>query len=175
MASDFAAQVEDWVRISKELLTGVFHESVQRTVEIMQTPGPSKASIAKAAEKGSGLGKNGRASKKAFGPVAPQNLGGRLPVDTGFLWHSLVASTSGMPEQRENPAEGSTTYIYNAGPINLTIDNTPLGQTIWLGYTAKYAAKVNYSYGYLFVDMAVQQWPQIVNQVQAELKGRMGE
>ena len=84
---DFATQVESWVAESEDLLEGVFHEAVQRTVEIMQTPGPSKASIAKAIEKGSGLGKNGGNSKKAMGPVKPGNGGGRLPVDTGFLWH----------------------------------------------------------------------------------------
>jgi hypothetical protein len=171
--ADFAGQVEDWVRNSQALLEGVFHESTQRVVEIMQTPGPSKASVAKAVEKGTGLGKNGRASKKAMGPVHPANGGGRLPVDTGFLWHSLLASTDGMPELRDSPTGENQTFTYNAGPINLTINNTPLGQTIWLGYTAKYAARVNYDYGYMFVDMAVQQWPQIVNQVQAELKGRL--
>lgn len=173
MALDFAAQVEAWVRESEPLMEGVLHESVQRMTDIMQTPGPSKASIAKQVATGGGLGKNGRKSKKAIGPVKPGNLGGRLPVDTGYLWHSLVASTEGMPPLRDNPSAAGS-YSYNPGPVNLTIASTRLGQTIYLGYTAKYAAKVNYSYGYMFVDMATQQWSQIVNQVVQELKGRMG-
>lgn len=171
MPDNFAAQVEQWVRDSEPLLEGVFKTSVQRLVDIMQTPGPSKASIAKQAAKGGGLGKNGRASKKAVGPVKPMNLGGRLPVDTGFLWHSFQIGST-LPTLRES---GSTeqTYTYDAGSVSLAIQNAPLGQTLYGGYAAVYAARVNYSYGYLFLDMAVQQWPQIVNQVQAELKGRL--
>ena len=103
MANDFAAQVEAWVAQSEDLLVGVFHEATQRTIDIMQTPGPSKASTKKAIEKGAGLGKNGRNSKKAFGTVGPGTGGGRLPVDTGFLWHSLVVSTEGMPMMRASP------------------------------------------------------------------------
>ena len=174
MASNFAAQVEAWVAESSDLAEGVFHESVQRVVAIMQTPGPSKASIAKQVETGGGLGKNGRASKKAMGPVKPGNLGGRLPVDTGFLWHSFQMSTAGLPPLRENPS-GRGDYTYEPGPVNAVITNAELGQTLYGGYGAKYAAKVNYGYGYMFVDMALQQWPQIVNQVVQDLKGRIGD
>lgn len=175
MANDFAGQVESWVLDSVVLTEGVLHESVQRTIEIMQTPGPSKASAKVAIDKGEGLGKNGRNSKKATGPVNVMNGGGRLPVDTGFLWHSLVVSLDGMPTLRDNPSADSTaTYTYNPGPINLVIDSAQLGQPIYAGYSAKYAAKVNYGYGYMFVDMATQQWPQTVNKVVQDLKGRMG-
>lgn len=174
MASNFAAQIESWVAENSDLAEGVFHEATQRVVEIMQTPGPSKASIAKQVETGGGLGKNGRASKKAMGPVKPGNLGGRLPVDTGFLWHSFQMSTAGLPPLRENPSETSQGFTYSPGPINAVITNAELGQTLYGGYSAKYAARVNYSYGYMFVDMALQQWPQIVNQVVQDLKGRLG-
>ncbi len=173
MATDFAAQVEAWVAQSVDLMEGVFHKATQRTIDIMQTPGPSKASTKKAIEKGAGLGKNGRNSKKAMGPVGPGTGGGRLPVDTGFLWHSLVVSLDGMPLLRENPTSQDQTYTYNPGPINATIDNAVLGDTIFAGYSARYARKVNYSYGYLFVDTATQRWPQIVNGVVQDLKGRM--
>lgn len=172
MASNFAAQLESWVAENSDLAEGVFHAATQRVVEIMQTPGPSKASIAKQVETGGGLGKNGRKSKKAFGPVKPPNLGGRLPVDTGFLWHSFQMSTTGLPPLRENPS-GDGSYTYTPGPINAVITNAELGQTLYGGYGAKYAARVNFEYGYMFVDMALQQWPQIVDQVVQDLKGRM--
>ncbi|MGX9443867.1 hypothetical protein ACWX0K_14995 [Nitrobacteraceae bacterium UC4446_H13] len=174
MANDFAAQVEAWVAQSEDLLVGVFHEATQRTIDIMQTPGPSKASTKKAIEKGAGLGKNGRNSKKAFGPVGPGTGGGRLPVDTGFLWHSLVVSTEGMPMMRDNPTAAQS-YTYNPGPINATIDNASIGQTLFCGYSAKYARKVEFSYGYLFVNTATQRWSQTVNAVVQDLKGRMSK
>lgn len=173
MANDFAVPIEAWVAETADLMEGVLHEATQRTIEIMQTPGPSKASTKMAIEKGAGLGKNGRNSKKAMGPVGPGTGGGRLPVDTGFLWHSLVVSLDGMPQMRDNPTE-ATTYTYNPGPINMVVSNATLGDTIFAGYAAKYAAKVNYSYGYMFVDMATQRWSQTVNAVVQELKGRMG-
>lgn len=173
MTNNFAAEIESWVTNSVDLMEGVLHESTQQTIEIMQTPGPSKASTKMAIEKGAGLGKNGRNSKKAYGPVNMQSGAGRLPVDTGFLWHSLVISLNGMPPLRDNPS-GDTTYTYNPDPINLAINNAALGQTIHAGYSSRYAAKVNYSYGYMFVDMATQQWPQTVAKVVQELKGRTG-
>jgi hypothetical protein len=173
MADDFAAQVEAWVTESVPLMEGVYRESVQRVVEIMQTPGPSKASVAKQVATGGGLGKNGRASKKAMGPVKPGNLGGRLPVDTGFLWHSFQISFDGPPPLRENPTSTTASYTYEPGAVNATITNASIEQPLYGGYGAKYAAKVNYSYGYMFLDMAIQQWPQIVERVVQDLKGRM--
>lgn len=173
MADDFAAQVEAFVLESIPLMEGVYRASVQAVVEIMQTPGPSKASIAKQVATGGGLGKNGRASKKAMGPVKPGNLGGRLPVDTGFLWHSFQISFDGMPPLRENPSSTTASYTYEPGVVNATITNATIEQPLYGGYGAKYAAKVNYGYGYMFLDMAVQQWPQIVERVVPDLKGRM--
>jgi hypothetical protein len=173
VANDFAAQVEAWVAQSAPLLDGVFHESVQRVVDVMQTPGPSKASTKKAIEKGAGLGKNGRNSKKAMGPVGPGTGGGRLPVDTGFLWHSFQMGDS-MPMLRDNPTSTTASYTYEAGPVNATIANAEVGHPLFGGWSAKYAAKVNYSYGYLFLDTALQRWPQIVNGVVQDLRSRMG-
>jgi hypothetical protein len=143
--ADFAGQVEDWVRNSQALLEGVFHESAQRVTDVMTTP---------------------------------RGQGGNLPVDTGYLWHSIQASNVAPPQI--NPAsKGSADqkYALESGPIALTINNTPLGGTVYVCATASYAAHVNYGTSKqpaaLFVEQAAQQWPQIVNQVQAELKGRL--
>ncbi len=163
--ANFAAQVADWVAARKEYHAAVFHTASQAVVEEMQRPGPSRASTAKAAAKSS-----------MVGPPAPSaDQGGRLPVDTGFLWHSLTASNSTMPQMSEaaKPAKDAS-YSYDAGPVNLLINNTPVGGKIFCGYVAAYAAKVNYSYGYMFVDLAAQRWPQFVKAAEQELASRLG-
>jgi hypothetical protein len=145
VASDFAAQVEAWVKESEVLLTGVFHESAQRVTDAM---------------------------------TLPRGQGGNLPVDTGYLWHSIQASKTAPPPI--NPAsKGSPDqkYALDSGPINLVINDTELGETVYICATASYAAHVNYGANgrppALFVEQAAQQWPQIVAQVQVELKGRL--
>ena len=146
MADNFAAQVEDWVRDSEALLEGVFHESCQRVFEIMTTP---------------------------------RGHGGNLPVDTGYLRATIQASNVAPPpinpKGAGNPGQK---YTFNSGPVNLVINNTKLGGTVYVCATANYASHVNYGTSKqptaLFVEQAAQRWPQIVGQVQAELKGRLG-
>lgn len=145
MANDFAAQVEAWVRESEPLMEGVFHESTQRVTDAMTTP---------------------------------RGHGGNMPVDTGYLLHSVQASTSAPPPINPgSKGNAGQKYTYDSGPINLVINGAALGQTIFICATASYAAHVNYGTSRqpaaLFVEQAVQQWPQIVEQVQMELKGRM--
>ena len=146
MANDFAAQIEDFAKGSAALLEGIFHESAQRTFDIMTTP---------------------------------RGQGGNLPVDTGYLWHSAQASTSAPPPiDPGSKGNAGEKYALDSGPINLVINGAELGQTVYACFTASYAAHVNYGTSKqpaaLFVEQAAQQWPQIVNQVQAELKGKMG-
>ena len=142
---DFAAQIAKWVTETEGAMESVFHESAQRVTEVMTTP---------------------------------RGQGGNLPVDTGYLWHSFQASTSAPPPI--NPtSKGSPDqkYTYNAGPINLVINGAQLGQTVFICATASYAAFANYGTSKqaaaMFVELAAQQWPTIVNQVTNELKGRI--
>lgn len=143
--TDFAAQVEDWVRDSEALLEGVFKESCQRVFDAMTTP---------------------------------RGYGGNLPVDTGYLRASIQASNVAPPpinpKSAGNPGQS---YTFNAGPVNLVINNTPLGGTVFVCATANYARHVEFGTSKqpaaLFVTQAAQRWPQIVGQVQAELKGRL--
>lgn len=108
-----------------------------------------------------------------------RGAGGRLRVDTGFLRASLMASTSQMPaiNPAARPAEGQT-YPYTGAEIEAVIASAEIGQTIYLGYTASYAAHREYgARGQApdaFVRTAAQQWPTIVSQVESELKGRLG-
>lgn len=143
---DFATQVEDWVRNSEALLEGVFHEASQRVAEIMTTP---------------------------------RGHGGNLPVDTGYLRATIQASNVAPPPINPgSKGNAGEKYAFNSGPINLVINNTKLGGTVFICATANYSQFVEFGTSKqpaaLFVTQAAQQWPQIVAQVQAELKGKMG-
>lgn len=108
----------------------------------------------------------------------PVGAGGNMPVDTGYLRASLQASTEApIPiAAGAKPAEGAS-YGYSSGPIELVIAGMRADQTLYVTYTANYAAIVNYGRsgrpGRLFVDLAAAKWPQIVNAVCAELQSRV--
>lgn len=99
-----------------------------------------------------------------------------VPVDTGFLRASLVASTSAMPSLRLSNPGGS--FTPDQGQIELVIASTDLGDTIYLGYTAKYGAYVHYGSGGRpprpWVDLVAQRWASIVADKTAELRKRLG-
>ncbi|MCO6050844.1 HK97 gp10 family phage protein [Mesorhizobium sp. RP14(2022)] len=99
-----------------------------------------------------------------------------VPVDTGFLRASLVASTSAMPALTLNNPGG--TFNADVGQIELVIAGSELGDTIYLGYTAKYGVYVHYGANGRsprpWVDMVAQRWGTIVNEKAAELKSRLG-
>tara|TARA_R110000851_G_C13102466_1_gene568885 strand:- start:19865 stop:20317 length:453 start_codon:yes stop_codon:yes gene_type:complete len=95
---------------------------------------------------------------------------------TGFLRASLVASSSVMPQLvRENPG---TPVPPDLGDVILVINGAEIGGTIYLGYTANYAAFVHYSAngqsGRPWVTMAAQRWEIIVDRVSARVKSRLG-
>jgi hypothetical protein len=147
MPSEFAAQVEDWCKNSEVLLTAVFHESAQRVTDAM---------------------------------TLARGLGGNLPVDTGYLRASIQASKSAPPPiNPTSKGNAGASYAFNAGPISMVINDAKLGETIYICATASYAYFVEVGAGgrppALFVAQAAQQWPQIVAQVQTELKGKLGE
>lgn len=99
-----------------------------------------------------------------------------MPVDTGFLRASLMATIGGAGNTilEDNPGEG--TFEYNPSTINLVIQGAALTDTITIAYTANYAAFQEYGtskmQGHRFVGMAAQLWPQIVDQVCREAQGR---
>lgn len=119
----------------------------------------------------------------------PKGKGGNMPVDTGFLRNSLVASTDGpTPVSDTKPTEGRT-YDQSGdtldGPISLVIAGARIGQTIWACFTAAYAARMEYGFsgedslgrtysqaGNGFVRLAAQRWTKIVEGVVEELKQR---
>lgn len=94
--------------------------------------------------------------------------GGRVPFKTGNLARSVLASTHGMPKTSLNQTQGG-----NVGAITATLK---LDQTVWLGYQAVYARRMNYGFvgadklgrvynqeGRYFVEYAIDMWQTIVD------------
>lgn len=101
--------------------------------------------------------------------------GGKVPIDTGNLANSLLASKQGMPATSDGPFTGS-----NVGIITATIR---ANQSAWLGYQAKYARRVNNGFigadsrgrvynqrGAHFVETAVANWSNIVETAVKEIR-----
>ena len=103
--------------------------------------------------------------------------GGRLPILTGNLQRSLLASTSAMP------VTGGPNAKYTGQDVGLTTAGLRLDQTIWLGYQAIYARRMNYGFvgedslgrnynqaGAHFVEGAIADWPNIVRMAVSKIK-----
>ncbi|TPL06683.1 HK97 gp10 family phage protein [Mesorhizobium sp. B2-4-11] len=99
-----------------------------------------------------------------------------VPVDTGFLRASLMASTSAMPQLTR--ANAGVPVPSDLGDIVLVIAGADLGDTLYLGYTANYAAYVHYgAQGRAprpWVTMVAQRWEMIAAEKAAEVKSRLG-
>ena len=103
--------------------------------------------------------------------------GGRLPKLTGNLMRSLLASTSAMPATGEPDAK------YSGQDVGLVTAGLRLDQTVWLGYQAIYARRLNYGFvgedslgrnynqaGAHFVEGAIAEWPNIVRMAVSKIK-----
>ena len=101
--------------------------------------------------------------------------GGRVPVDTGALYRSLVASKNDMPKISSAIPAGS-----NVGSVTATLK---LNQPVWLGYIMVYARRINSGFvgadklgrvynqaGNYFVEGAIAAWPQLVAQAAKEVE-----
>jgi hypothetical protein len=99
-----------------------------------------------------------------------------MRVDTGFLRASGKASTTAMPRLDQSRG-GQASFNYSESEIALVIAGAELGQTIYFGYTAEYAAAREYgSRGQApdaFVRSAAQKWPAIVEQVSGSFQCRV--
>lgn len=108
--------------------------------------------------------------------------GGRMPVKTGNLRRSLMASTAEMPTIKEGKE------VFSDSGIEMVIAGAELGSTVYLGFQAAYAARMNYGFvgqdslgrtynqtGFGFVDAVAQRWPQIVTQAETTVRARHGD
>lgn len=107
--------------------------------------------------------------------------GGRLPHRTGNLMRSLLASTAGMPRQ------GEAGEKYAGGDVGLVTAGLELGDSVWLGFQANYARRMNYGFvgqdklgrtynqtGAGFIEAAVAAWPTIVELVAEDIQRQVG-
>lgn len=98
------------------------------------------------------------------GMTQPVAKGGRMRVRTGFLRSSLMASTSAMPlinPKAHPPTEAEIgSYLLDTGPISAVITGAALTDTIYLGFTAAYAAPREHFDA--FVEGERLRWSQIV-------------
>lgn len=101
----------------------------------------------------------------------------RTPVDTGFLRASFMASTSAIPLIDRDARPGAGPVNDRGGEIALVIAGASLGQPIYMGFVASYAAHVEYGAQgrapVAMVRLTAQNWPQIVAGVVADAKARI--
>lgn len=101
--------------------------------------------------------------------------GGRLPVDTGNLARSQLASQTAMPKTSEGPFNGS-----NVGAVVATMD---VAKPIYIGMQAIYSRVANYGFvgadslgrihnraGNYFIEGAIAEWPSLVKKAIEDVK-----
>jgi hypothetical protein len=99
-----------------------------------------------------------QASRVAPGTIRGGSIRpGFIPRDTGFLAASLVSSLNGS-----TAIQGETSWRF-------TVAGMKAGDTALFGWTAEYARVQHYK-GWLWVDMAANQWPKIVKEAVAKAK-----
>jgi hypothetical protein len=143
MADSFSGQIAKWVEKVESARLEIFHEAAKTIASDM------------------------RASK---------DEGGRLPKLTGNLQRSLAASTFSMPpilfKSRKTKGAKETEFSGTLEGIFAVIDTATLDQTIWLGFQAPYANKIEQDNA--FLRLSVQSWSQIVNDSAAVVKAKWG-
>lgn len=90
----------------------------------------------------------------------------RIPVDTGFARASIRASLEKMPEITSVNGEKHKQYSVDISSIILVINSAKLGQTIYVGWTAKYVQQLEWGHSDQapsgFIGVTALEWPQIV-------------
>lgn len=97
----------------------------------------------------------------------PIDYGGRMPVVSGFLRSSLMISTSPVSLLPYSAKVSGRFYPWDGGAeIRSFLESQRVGTTVYLGYQAPYADKLEYGTGdrpgYGFQRLALQNWPAIV-------------
>ena len=148
MARSFAATVGQWAVKVDGALEVVFKESAQELVSQMDK----------------------LLSDMVYDQPSSENY-----RRTGFLRASLMASREAMPRlYRDNPGASVPPDLQ---PVILVINSADIGDTIYLGYTANYAAYVHYGAKGAtprpWVTLIAQRWEEIVAAKAKEVKQRL--
>jgi hypothetical protein len=146
----FTAQIEAWVAASRLFTEAVIKQSTQEVIRLMKVP---------------------------------VSAGGNMPVDTSFLQNSLIGLPGASIPPIDPTADGSVgPQLGNTAAVEALIASWDLSGPISFGFIAAYAARQNYGFtgtdslgrnynqpGRHFVELAVQQWPQIIENNQRRL------
>jgi hypothetical protein len=101
----------------------------------------------------------------------PVKKGGNMPVITSFLRNSFVVTLNAPSTNITFNIDGSVSI---EASYSVVIAGATVEDTIYGVFTANYAGYVHYGtggrQGRLFIDLAVQRWQQIVDDVVASLK-----
>jgi len=150
----FTASIEEWVAKSKVFTEAVVKESTQEVIRLMKVP---------------------------------VSAGGNMPVDTSFLQNSLVGVPGDAVPPIDPKAHGEGgPQVANTAAIESVIANWEMGTNMSFGFIAAYAARQNYGFtgtdslgrnysqpGRHFVELAVEQWPRIVEANQRRLAAQL--
>ena len=108
----------------------------------------------------------------------PVAAGGNMPVDTGFLRSSLMATVGAVNFGLRDRPSADAKYAYDAGAVSLVLLGAKLEDAVTAIYTANYARYQEYGTSHMqgrrFVALAAQQWPRIVSEVATEAQARAG-
>jgi hypothetical protein len=148
MAKSFAATVGQWAVKVDGALEVVFKESAQELVSQMDK----------------------LLSDMVYDQPSSENY-----RRTGFLRASLMASREAMPRlYRDNPGASVPPDLQQ---VILVMNSADIGDTIYLGYTANYAAYVHYGAKGAaprpWVTLIAQRWEEIVAAKAKEVKQRL--
>ncbi len=115
------------------------------------------------------------------------NDGGRLPIDTGFLRASLVATSVAERPGVTFAPEGGGTFSWDAGQIGLVLDGINIAEGVRFTYQAAYAMRQHYGFqgedslgrtynqaGKYWVTMVAQNWQRYINSATARVIGGQG-
>lgn len=130
---NFEEQIEGFVNNSQKKLLNVARDAIATTVEDAETP------VAK---------------------------GGRMRVDTGFLRSSGAAALNEIPSgptkgRKRSQGESGEFYTRDGTSLNIALAQMKIGDTVFYGWTAKYA-KIRETYDG-FLETALQKWQNTVN------------
>lgn len=97
----------------------------------------------------------------------PRAAGGHMPVVTGNLRNSLSASLAG-PVRID---WGKKRQFAELGTIEAVLQQAEPGHTIFVGFKAPYAERVEFGDSGGFWRLTIQRWPQIVAEATAKVRG----
>jgi hypothetical protein len=95
--------------------------------------------------------------------------GGKLPIDTGFLWSSGISSLNQIPH---GPIKGDKNekYSWSGGFLTETLAKMKVGDSFYFGWTAVYARIQEVRNG--FLGSALMNWQKNVDNAVLKVKNK---